>query len=497
MANSLTIQLRPTRKYDKPSVANLFHNAGLSKATYWIKNPDSLISNLDLKNLTTRQAVNLWRKWEEEATNLVIKNKGKNPQEKQVLIEEGLMVIGKDVLEKDPKIFIKIFEEFKEWFEKKYNTKIVAYFFHNHEGYIDEKTGDFSTNLHIHFFFRNVDIFGNSVRRQIKKSDLSLFQDKIFEIGKKYIPNLERATNYKELGLKAPKHKSHREYRLEKNKQMQLKLSLIAKENRKLKEENKELLAKVKDLKEENRKIREQFKAFGAKREDYAILEQLVKDLKEKIKRRELTIKEMQEKFNQVLDELREKNAKLEEENLKLKQENKEFKDLIIKPENFNTTYELKEEIENLYIKNEEKLENTKKIANRNQFVINYLYDYDTETKQFDNIEYLEEENENFKNKIKSYKEINDKYLDTNSQQIEDYRDKFYLMQILSKRIDFLIKRLEELSKRLEILAKKVINKLLDQNKKISAEILINKIFKVQEQKDNKIKQNNYLGPKL
>jgi len=333
MSNSITIQLRPTRKYDKPSVANLFHNAGLSKANYWIKNPDNLISNLDLKNLTTRQAVDLWREWEQQATDLVLKNKGKRPQKRQVLIEEGLMVIGKDILEKDPKTFIEIFEKFKKYFEKKYNTKILAYFFHNHEGHIDLEEGEFSTNLHIHFFFLNVDKEGNSVRRQIKKTDLSYFQTKIHEIGIKYIQDLERATDYKKLGLKAPKHLSHREYRTQKIKDTQLRLApeikSIKKENKELKEENKELLAKIKDLKAENKRIREQFKELGAVREDYARLEALNKELKQKIKLKELTLQEMQEKFNKQLEELetklkeeQEKNKQLDNENGELDREN-------------------------------------------------------------------------------------------------------------------------------------------------------------------------------
>ena len=332
MANSITIQLRPTRNYDKPSVANLFHNAGLSKANYWIKNPDSLISNLDLKKLTTRDAVSLWQNWEEEATNLVLKNKGRNPQKKQVLIEEGLMVIGKDVVKQDPETFIQIFKEFKEWFEEKYNTKILAYFFHNHEGHIDPNEGEFYTNLHIHFFFLNVDKEGNSVRRQIKKNNLSYFQTKIYEIGKKYISKLQRATNYKELGLKAPKHKSHREYRIEKTKQTQLKLApeikSIKKENKELKEENKKLkneLAKVKDLKEENKRIREEFKKLGAVREDYAKLEQFVKKLKEIIKAKELTIEQMKEAFNKQLQELENKLLQSENRVQELEKKNKKM----------------------------------------------------------------------------------------------------------------------------------------------------------------------------
>jgi hypothetical protein len=309
MANTLTIQLRPTKKYDPPDVKNLFHNTGISKATYWLKDSSSIISNINLKNLTSKKVIDLWNKWEEEATNLVIKNKGKNPQKKQVLIEEGLMVIGRDIKVENEEDLIKIFNEFKKFFEEKYNTKILAYFYHNHEGHIDGDSGEFIPNRHIHFFFKNVDTKGNSVRRQIKKTDLSNFQTKIYKIGKKYIPNLERAINYKKLGLKAPKHIPHREYRTKKIKEEFLpKLVKKIEENKELKKE----LAKVKDLKEENKKLRALLKELGAKRDDYAYLENYVKKIKEFIKKKELTKEELKKKIEEIKEKVKQRIAEKE-----------------------------------------------------------------------------------------------------------------------------------------------------------------------------------------
>ena len=308
MANAITIQLRPTRSYSAPSVANLIHNAGLAKATYWIKEGSNLQQNIAVKNVAN--AVDLWRKWIEEARKLVLQNKGKNPKSNQVLIEEGLMVIGKDVLEKKHKVFVKIFEEFAEWFEQEYNTKILHFAFHNHEGHITEN-GDFMENLHIHFMFRNVDNIGESVRRKIKKAELSSWQTKIHEIAQKYIPKIERATNYFERGEKAPKHKTHRQHRLLKQQEQLLHNA-----------------AKVKDLQEENKKLREQLKQAHAQREHYAQLEQFVKQLKEQVKTKELTIaqlkEQMQQMQEQLLSQLREKDrqiAQLQEENKALQQQ--------------------------------------------------------------------------------------------------------------------------------------------------------------------------------
>lgn len=278
MANTITIQLRPTKKYAPPTVANLVHNAGIAKALYWIKDGNNLQQNININS--TKTAVNFWRAWELQAKKIIIENKGKNPKKNQVLIEEGLLVVGKDVSERNPDIFVKIFEDFTNFFEEKYNTKILHYAVHNHEGHLEN--GEFKQNLHIHFFFRNTDEKGESVRRKIKKQDLSFWQTKIHQIAQKYI-DVERATNYKEQGKKAPKHLSHREFRARK------------------KSEN---LAKIKDLQAENKRLRTQLKEQGAGREQYSKIEATVRTLREQIKNKDLTISGLEDAINQLKQEL-------------------------------------------------------------------------------------------------------------------------------------------------------------------------------------------------
>ena len=303
---------------------------------------------------------------------------------------------------------------------------------------------------------------GNSVRRQIKKEDLSYFQTKIYEIGKKYIPTLQRATNYKELGLKAPRHLSHREFRTKKVKETQLnlvpKIQAIKKENKELKEENKELLARVKDLKEENKRIREEFKNLGAKREDYAKLEQLVRELKEKIKAKELTIEEMQKEFNKQLQELKTKLKEEQEKNEELRKElnyitapvdKEEFKDIVV--ENSILLDELNTKTD--------KIENTcEKIKWKEWYSI-----LDSEIKP------IEKENEKTKEELKETKNINEQlkekihYFEFWNKKNE-LIEKGYVVKIIFYKLKLIEKRLKTLEDKLKELINEVIQKLENTN---------------------------------
>jgi len=60
------------------------------------------------------------------------------------------------------------------------------------------------------------------------------------------------------------------------------------------KEESKTVKAKQKDLKEDIAKLKKQLQEQGARREQYAQLEQFNRDLKAKIKAKDLTIEQMQ-----------------------------------------------------------------------------------------------------------------------------------------------------------------------------------------------------------
>jgi hypothetical protein len=107
----------------------------------------------------------------------------------------------------------------------------------------------------------------------------------------------------------------------------QLKASYDKKRDEKEKEQKKSL-AKQKDLKGEIGKLRAELQEFGAVRADYAKLEQVNKELKEKIKQKDLTEQELMQKINhwrhEAINWREGKNYKdLYEE---LSQENKELK---------------------------------------------------------------------------------------------------------------------------------------------------------------------------
>ena len=109
----------------------------------------------------------------------------------------------------------------------------------------------------------------------------------------------------------------------------QLKKGLDLKRDEKQKEQKKSL-AKQKDLKEEIGKLRAELQELGAVRADYAKLEQVNKELKEKIKQKDLTELELKQQIRHWRHEARNwtegKNykdlyAELSEENKDLKNE--------------------------------------------------------------------------------------------------------------------------------------------------------------------------------
>ena len=107
-------------------------------------------------------------------------------------------------------------------------------------------------------------------------------------------------------------------------------------------------LAKVKDLKELNKQLREQLKQAHARRSQYAQLEQFVKELKEKVKAKDLTIEQLKEQFAQKEQELLKQIKELQEQNntlasanagkdreiKQLKQENAQLKEQIAQLQN-------------------------------------------------------------------------------------------------------------------------------------------------------------------
>ena len=69
-------------------------------------------------------------------------------------------------------------------------------------------------------------------------------------------------------------------------------------------QEHKHVKAKVKDLTVEVKKLRELLKESGAKRPDYALLEQLNRNLKQEIKDKNLSLEKMEEKIRELENKL-------------------------------------------------------------------------------------------------------------------------------------------------------------------------------------------------
>jgi len=90
------------------------------------------------------------------------------------------------------KIFCDI-DDFMQKFEEKYNTSVLFWADHNHEGHLDEE-GNEIINRHVHVFYRNIGNDGLSVRRKWSRSEMSNMQTDIYQVGKDVGLNIERAT---------------------------------------------------------------------------------------------------------------------------------------------------------------------------------------------------------------------------------------------------------------------------------------------------------------
>jgi chromosome segregation ATPase len=349
MANANAIKIRSTKKkangkpkYPKPSGANLAHNSAVNKATYWLNDGNKIIQSQSYNN--THEVNADWIKWENEARERYLQNEKNQRAIKSnaVLLEEGLIIIGTDVNAKEKDIE-KIVKDFVAKFEKDNNTKVRHWAYHNHEGH--EEDGKEHINRHVHFIFDNVDNNGTMVRRNWKRDYFKQMQTDIFDISKKYIKNIERAkeSEYEEVEIEdrivkvnTRKQIHHRVFRqMKENEQVQelnLKFTDMMKERdtfkketsslkgqntklkntqNKLKDEIQEVNSQCeslkfdkkeleKQLKELNNLFRADLKESGATREQYAELEALVKELKEELKNKTLTVESMNTKFAEL-----------------------------------------------------------------------------------------------------------------------------------------------------------------------------------------------------
>lgn len=288
MANAVSVILRP-RKNARPSAANLVHNSGLKSASYWLEKNPQLYQSFRPQDI--REANEIWRNWIKEIEENYQRKRGRKLRNDAIRIEEGLLVVGKDVQgREDPAMVWEFARSFLTAFEQRYGGKVLHVAVHNHEGQSKEEP-----NIHVHFLYSNFDDEGRNVRsKKITKAELTLIQSAAYNVAKHFFPGVERATNYAKQGRKAPRQKHHREFRKEKEKE--------AAEERAAKQTIAK--ARVSDLKAEIASLREELQREKAKRPQYAAMEQAAREMKEQIRARDLTIRQLHERTEMLRSQL-------------------------------------------------------------------------------------------------------------------------------------------------------------------------------------------------
>jgi hypothetical protein len=274
---------------EKAKPGEFFHNDRTKPTANSIFSTENNYYNLD-----ALKAIELYRKDIKEKTKKYTERTGRSLHKNTITLLSAIVNLDKQHTQED-------LEKICKYLEESLGTKIYQYAIHRDEGFIDEETGEKHINYHAHILFSGLDIEGRSIRKKLIRSYLIKLQDEVAKILK-----MKRGINYTKERKKRPKRLDTYEYK-EHAKRTYQKLQPILKEKEQLKKENEKLkneLAKVKDLKEENKRLREELKRLGAIRQDYAKLEQFIKELKEQVKKRELTIKQMQNKMQELKKQL-------------------------------------------------------------------------------------------------------------------------------------------------------------------------------------------------
>ncbi len=308
-----------------------------------------------------KTALEIYRQELQKRSEAYTKRTGKKPHKNAITHLSAIVNLDKQHTLQDVK-------KIAEYLEQKLGTKVFQISIHKDEGYIDEETGEPHINYHAHLEFMGLDEQGNSIRRKLDRKFLINLQDKVAEI-----LQMERGVNYTAERRKRPKRLDTYEYKEHARRQAKYRRGIkmvqnfakqfdftiknetdlkefignlnealeeisefaevLQKYNIESIEELKDALeqpkegiieriAKVKDLKELNKQLREQLKQAHAGREQYAQLEAFVKQLKEQVKSKDLTITQLKEQMQHKEQELLEQIQQLQDKNNTLLQGN-------------------------------------------------------------------------------------------------------------------------------------------------------------------------------
>lgn len=195
---------------------------------------------------------------------------------------------------------------------------------HKDEGHKHKNSqGKLETNLHAHMSFFTLD--QDTGRQMFRRTHID--KDKLRELQTKTakILVMDRGVDKRISGVERLEHKAYKQH-IQKMTTVQQQLHEQKVKNvilgTDLEEKNREL-AKQKDLKAEITKLREQLQQEQAKREHYAQLEQLNRDLKAQIKSKDLTIGELETKLQSFEADFKLEKESLEQKNIALQNSHK------------------------------------------------------------------------------------------------------------------------------------------------------------------------------
>ena len=228
-------------------------------------------------NCSSREAIKIYKDELEKRTQAYLKNHStrKKLHSKTHTHLSAIVNLNKEHTPDDLKKVV-------EHIEKTFDTKVLQFSIHKDEGHISDD-GESIKNYHAHIEMMGLDSEGNSIKRQLHRKELIALQSATAEL-----LGMERGTNYSKERKPRPKRLNTYEYKESKE------------------QESKAKRATAKDLKGEIKQLREQLQEQGAVREQYAELEALNRELKERVKAKDLSIEELRNLANRkIKDEYR------------------------------------------------------------------------------------------------------------------------------------------------------------------------------------------------
>ncbi len=294
---------RRTKDAKAPCIATLIHNARLDKNIEYLLPKHLRLSNYHLTPISNaKKTFTVWKKENEDRYQKINGRKLRKDARK---LESILIILSEEQVNKcHPDEIWEKAKVFNNWFEMKYETKTRTMDWHRDEGHSDEDENDEhkleTRNNHIHLEFDNVNKQGKMVRRLFSKGDLKIFQDKIAEI-------------YAPLGFVRGKDTA-KKHRNDNPKRGIGQEAFRSKKKAESREQN---------IKKEMELLREELQKWQAKDSHYIQLAKTQEELQKKLTEQEINymqaIKEIKDKSQKIIDELR---AELKEQNKTIEEKN-------------------------------------------------------------------------------------------------------------------------------------------------------------------------------